>query len=184
MMSTIFLPCSLQGRRWWPRWVIVGLLASSIVYFVLSQARLQSRWGRGYGERTIDQQTALGACKNGAASVSGGLLWIDDLRAETSGTSHSKEELLHFVHCLRIPDAWRLWIRGSRTMGDACLFATRITCLPALSFQNIVSEDRPRLALVCGGNFEQVILSLDQGKSWHDPCKLHNFLQSFTSLAS
>jgi hypothetical protein len=46
-----------------------------------------------------------------------------------------------------------------------------------LSFHTAISEDRPALDLLCGGNLEQPRISLDQGKSWHDPRKIRTLLQ-------
>jgi hypothetical protein len=135
------------------------------------------RSGRGCEERTIDAQTVFGMCKNDAACAPGRPLWIHDLGAEASQTSPSNGESWPLVHGLRIG--------GSCTSRSACFFITCIACLPTLSFQNRVSEDRPWLALVCRRNFEQARFSLDQEKSTHDPRKRHSFLaQSFTRLAS
>lgn len=53
----------------------------------------------------------------------------------------------------------------------------RISPHQTLPFQTILTEDRPSLDLLCGGNFKQPGISLDNGKTWHDPRKIHTLLQ-------
>lgn len=127
MMSTPTTQTRLQRRRWLVRLLIVGLFATPVLFFLLSNAWLHTAWGRGWVERQIFQRTQLNVGIGGAGWLPGGQVWIDDLRvlAPTSASQPAATPLLH-IRCVSIRPAWSAWWRGSRKISDVCLSSPRL----------------------------------------------------------
>jgi len=126
MIATPTLQTRLQRRRWWVRLILIGLFASPVLFFLLSNAWLQSGWGRGWVERQIFQRTQVPVRIGGAGWLPGGQVWIDDLRVVPSPSALPHDEPLLHIRCLSIRPAWSAWWRGSRKISDVCLSAPRL----------------------------------------------------------
>jgi hypothetical protein len=115
----------LRRRGFWLRVLLLCLLLGPVIVFFLSNAWLQSSWGRHWVAGEISQRTGLPFQIGGAGWLPGGQIWIDDLRV-LDPTAPSEESPLLQIRCLSIRPAWSAWVKGSRKISDVCITDPRL----------------------------------------------------------
>ncbi len=117
----------LRRRRLWLRVVLAVILIAPLLVFLLSNAWLQTSWGKNWVAQQISQRTGIPVQISGAGWLPGGQVWINDLQvlAPSPSLQDPSTPLLH-IRCVSIRPAWSAWLRGSRKISDVHLTAPRL----------------------------------------------------------